>query len=277
MKLTLLFGALLCLIAVNARNIEEGNDGEALENEEELLRRSREHSPLPRHRRRRWQMNYGYDYPPLPYYQYPERREYDRNNQELLQQISRLLEELSTYVHRPPPPPPPPQPIYIPYPIPYPRVSCNPANGDSKVNVSTRNDFLKGMDSNRIWGVAVTNDDDYDDGGDGSRPISFDPIVPKQVMKRPAPKVEHGSLQAAHSTEAPRYMDDAPAASARFPTPGTCTATILSCCGISLSKSQKQQCFDNLGCSSTYADGSGCSSDSIQRALNSFSQAYAPL
>lgn len=190
------------MVAVNARHLREEND-EAIENEEETLQRPREHNAQARHRKRRWQMNNGYEYAPPSYY-HPDRRDFDRNGQDVLQHVSKLLEEISAYIRRPPPPPPP-QPIYIPYPmyLNYPQIPstpCYPQNrtGGEMPSPEKRIDIKK-MDPNRIWGVAVSNENDYDDGSDGSRPISFDPIVPKQFMKRPPPKVDHGSVQASVS------------------------------------------------------------------------------
>lgn len=192
---------------VNARHYGDLNNEEALENEEETLRRPKEHNGPARHRKKRWQMGYGYDYPP-PRNQYSDIRDYDRSNQELLH-ITRLLEEISAFIRRPQPPPPP-QPIYIPYPMyfNYPQIpgapcNCVPQNGTQaggKVPIvaENRNKF-KDMDPNQNWGLVVSNENDYDDGSDGSRPISFDPIVPKQLMKRPVPKVDHGSKQASVS------------------------------------------------------------------------------
>lgn len=194
-KIILLFGVLICLVAVHARHYVDRDEQESPDDQETL--RLKEH--IPRHRRRRWQSNYGYDYPPPSYY-YPDRRD-DRNNQDTIQQIYRLLEDISTFIKRTPPPPPSPQPIYIPYPVAFPtRVTCKtPQNtSDTKDPVPDRR-FPVMEDINQNWGL-VTAEEEYDDESDGTRPISFEPLVPKQQMKRPAPEVEHGSQQVAVST-----------------------------------------------------------------------------
>lgn len=194
-----LLGLALCLVAVNARHYtdrienEKRSDDDLTENAEPA--RDYRGGQM-RHRRKRWQMNYGYDYPPPPNPYYPERRDYDRN-QELIPQIWRLLDEISAYVRRPPPPPVLPQPIYVPYPVPYPvpqNCTCN-VKIVSQPNVTKR--FPDFEDINQNWGIADTNEEvDEEDDGDGSRPISFEPIKPKTPMTRPQPEVEHGSDQA---------------------------------------------------------------------------------
>lgn len=196
--LTLLLGVLLCLVVVYARRLEERTDADPFSDVADQNDGLRKHgADQTRHRRRRWQMNYGYDYPLPPNYNYnyPDRRDYDRNQQDLLPQIIKLLEEIAVYVKRPPPPPPPPQPIYIPYPVPYPVFQNAPCSDKDmkKPNISTR--FPEMEDTNQNWGFVTSNEDNSDDTNDGARPISFDPIKPVRPLKRPTPKVEHGSFQ----------------------------------------------------------------------------------
>lgn len=146
-----------------------------------------------RHRRRTRQNYYSaYDYPLPPQHYYPERRDYDRNQQDLLPQIVKLLEEISIYVKRPQPPPAMPQPIYIPYPVPYPVPQYTACSENTTKKPSIHNRFPVMEDSNQNWGFVINKDDETDDLGD-SRPISFDPIKPIRPMMRPPPKVEHGS------------------------------------------------------------------------------------
>ncbi|XP_075971802.1 uncharacterized protein LOC142973715 [Anticarsia gemmatalis] len=269
--LALLVGVLLCLAVVNARSFDDRRDTDPLlEAEDEGVKKH----GAERHRRRRWQMNYGYDYPPPIHTYYPERREYDRNQQDLLPKIVKLLEEISVYVKRPQPPPSPPQPIYIPYPVPYPVPQygpCTPTNTNvKKPNITSR--FPEMEDTNQNWGF-VLNEDENDDS-DGSRPISFDPIKPLRPMKRPAPKVEHGSLQAEssapHTTQAPRF-DEVGMGRA----PVMCNAAILSCCAGD--KPQQQACFSTFGCGPSYDNGNACSNDAINEALEAFKSAYSPM
>lgn len=193
-KIVLLFGVLICFVAVNARHYVDRRADEGSDDQEAL--RPREHGSG--HRKRRWQSSYGYDYPPPSYY-YPERRD-DRNNQETIQQIYRLLEDISSYIRRMPPPPPPPQPIYIPYPVAFTtRVACKSPQNSSLPDTERRNTFTDSMDQNRNWGIFAPPQVDFTIDNDGARPISFEPLIPKQLIKRPAPAVEHGSQQASVS------------------------------------------------------------------------------
>lgn len=186
--LALVLGLLLCLAMVNCRSFDDRRESDPISEVDDEGHKSH---VAGRHRRRRWQMNYGYDYSMPPYY--PERREYDRNQQDLLPKIVRLLEEISVYVKRPQPPPPPPQPIYIPYPVPYPVIQYAPCatNGGKLPNITTR--FPNFEDTNQNWGFTAEEETPLE--GDGSRPLSFDPIKPPRPLTRPAPPVDHGSVQ----------------------------------------------------------------------------------
>lgn len=193
--LTVIVGVLLLVAVVNCRHYAERTDTEESSDETDHITKARDFAASQmRHRRKRWQNNYGYDYPPPPMPYYPDRRDYDRNNQDLLPQILRLLDEIATYVKRPPPPP---QPIYVPYPVPYPVpqpqfCSCPKPGNETNPDVKSRGKPYE--DSNQNWGLVESNDSDYDEG-DGSRPISFEPIKPRRPMRRPTPKVDHGSTQ----------------------------------------------------------------------------------
>ncbi|XP_026737560.1 uncharacterized protein LOC113500859 [Trichoplusia ni] len=274
--LALLAGILLCLVVVNGRHLEENHDpspiSDSLDHGESMRKRGTDL----RHRRKRWQANYGYDYPvPSHGYPYADRREYDRNHQDLLPQIVKLLEEIAVYVRRAPPPPPPPQPIYIPYPVPYPVPQFGACTDKAarKPNISTR--FPEMEDTNQNWGFVESNEDADYESGDGARPISFDPIKPLRPMKRPAPKVEHGSKQMDNqrpTTQAPRFVLDEPGL---LRTPTMCNAAVLSCCADNIK--QQKKCFDNFGCSISYDNGNACSNDSINEALESFKRAYSPV
>lgn len=192
----LLLGVLLCFATVNCRSFDDGREADLMS---EVENENHNTHLAGRHRRRRhgWQMHYGYNNP-MPSY-YPERTDYDYNQQDLLPKIVRLLEEIAVNVKKPQPPPPPPQPIYIP--VPYPVIQCTPCaatveKNTSKVNVSieTRSGCKEDSDQNR----GNASEDDTEDNsleGDGIRPISFEPIKPSRPMKRPAPSVDHGSVQ----------------------------------------------------------------------------------
>jgi hypothetical protein len=195
-KLTVLLGVLLYLVAVEARHVEKSDNEKQINEAIETVGSVRElRAGEMRHRRKRWQMNYGYDYPPLPNPYYPERRDYDRN-QELIPQILRLLDEIAVYVKRPNQPQIVPQPIYVPYPVPYPIPQNCQCNDQRPVNPNVTIRFPEMEDTNQNWGLTDTNQDvPADDGNDGARPISFDPIKPIRPMKRPPPKVEHGTTQ----------------------------------------------------------------------------------
>lgn len=271
-SLALLVGVLLCLAVVNGRGFGDGyerQDPSLLSDAED--QGPKHHTAESRHRRRRWQMNYGYDYSP-PYY--PERRDYDRNQQDLLPRIVKLLEEISVYVKRAQSPPQP-QPIYVPYPMPYavpqvsyvPGCSCTPAKTP---NVTVR--FPQMDDTNQNWGFVKNDAENNGPIHDFARPISFDPIKPIRPMQRPAPSVEHGSQQPdnQYSTQAPKFEADI--GSGR--SPDSCNAGILACCvGDS---TQQKNCFNNFGCAATYNDRT-CSPESINEALEVFRVAYAPV
>lgn len=203
---TIFFGLLLCLVASNARKFERRDVDTDVEDPVDTVRRAREHAPNQRHKRRSWHNNYGYDYiqQPNPFYQ--DRRDYEQqNHQDLVPQIWRLLDEISTFVRRPPIAPQP-QPVYIPYAVPYPvaqTCNCVTRTGpkDDK-NVTFENRF-KGMEDERIWGVVDSNEGvNNDDDDDGARPISFVPVMPKRPLKRPSMQVEHGSMQSGIQTGA---------------------------------------------------------------------------
>lgn len=208
-KLLLLFGVLICLVAVSARHNVDQTADEVSDDQDILNLKPRERRSG--HRKRRWQSSYGYDYPQPSFY-YPERRD-DRNNQETIQNIYRLLEDISSYLRRIPPPPPPPQPIYIPYPVAVTtKVSCTPQSktpqNSSDPDVGPRNTFTDSMDQNRNWGIVAPQPIDVGNGNDGARPISFVPLVPRQFMSRPAPEVEHGSQQASVSDFLIRFHEN---------------------------------------------------------------------
>lgn len=274
--LALLAGILLCLVVVNGRHLDERHDPNPISDTEDqndgIKKRG---ADLTRHRRKRWQMNYGYDYPIPGHGYYPERREYDRNQQDLLPQIVKLLEEISLYVRRPQPPPPPPQPIYIPYPVPYPVPqygSCSD-QGTKKPNVTNR--FPAMEDTNQNWGFVDSNEEEIVDPNDGARPISFDPIKPIRPLKRPIPKVEHGSSQYDNqqpATQAPRFPADEPSG---LRTQNMCNAAILSCC--TDNQKQHKQCFMGFNCGQSFNAEDACSQDSITMALESFKAAYSPV
>lgn len=194
-SLAILVGLALCLVAVHARHYTDRLENEKrADDDSDNVESGKNYRSQMRHRRKRWQMNYGYDYPPQPPNPYfLERRDYDRN-QELIPQIWRLLDEISAYVKRPPPPPVP-QPIYVPYPVPYPLPqNCN-CNAQAP-NITNR--FPELEDVRQNWGIVTSQEADaIDDGNDGSRPISFEPIKPKRPMQRPQPEVEHGTNEAA--------------------------------------------------------------------------------
>lgn len=200
---TILFGVLLYLAVVNARHFAERSDTESTADDKDGHTDSakRVHGVgQSRHKRRSWQMNYGYEYPQPPIPFNTDRRDYD-TQQNLMPQILRLLDEISAYVRRPPQPLPP-QPIYVPYPVPYPvQQNCRCETKPTNQKPSIENRFPVMDDTNQNWGFVDNNDEtDEEDENDGSRPISFNPIVPARPGRRPAPKLDHGSSQAAVST-----------------------------------------------------------------------------
>lgn len=200
----IIFGIFICLAACNARNFERRDIARDAEDHLDPVRTAREHVPNQRHKRRSWHTSYGYDYsqPPTPYYQ--DRRDYEQqNHQDMLPQIWRLLDEISSFVRRPPIPPQP-QPVYIPYAVPYPVAqTCNcitPSSPKDNVNV-TIGTRIKDMEDEQIWGLMDSNEGMVEDDGEGSRPISFTPVPPRRPLKRPPPPVEHGSAQSGIPSE----------------------------------------------------------------------------
>ncbi|XP_026755445.1 uncharacterized protein LOC113515440 [Galleria mellonella] len=278
---TILFGILLCTAAANSRQYNDRVDTEVTSDELDHIGKARDEAANKmRHRRRRWQSSYGYDYPPPPIPYYPDRREYERPNQQqdLLPQILRLLDEISIYVKRPPPPP---QPIYVPYPVPYPvpqQCICQAKGTTEKTPTQVTPDVDKRIkpeieDERQNWGIVDSNtDSEYDDNGDGSRPISFEPIKPKRPMQRPPPDVDHGSSQANNDLQTQASINSK--TDTNLPrTSSTCNGAILSCCN----HQQQKQCFTRLGCAMTFARGNACTQDSIATAIESFKIAYAPV
>ncbi|CAG9795253.1 unnamed protein product [Diatraea saccharalis] len=266
MKTLIIFTVLLCIFGVHARNTDKNERERSLNQQIDDISSIRDYrAGQMRHRRKRWQMNYGYDYPVPPNPYYPNRRVYE-NEQDLIPKILRLLDEIADYVKRPPPPPAP-QPIYVPYPVPYPipqNCTCN-VRVSAVPNITRRFPVLE--DSNQNWGIVDTNAEalEKDDPNDGARPISFEPIKPSRPQ-RPPPKVEHGSTQEdiTVTTQAPRYQRT---------TADACNAAILMCCN----DQHPKACFTRSGCSMTYAGKNACSRESILATIEAYSRAYSPV
>ncbi|XP_059049765.1 uncharacterized protein LOC131844814 [Achroia grisella] len=282
--LTILFGICVCAAVVYGRQFNDRVDTDVASDETDHIGKARDVAANQmRHRRRRWQSNYGYDYspPPIPYY--PDRREYDRpsQQQDIVPQILRLLDEISSYIKRPQPPPLP-QPIYVPYPVPYPvpqQCTCSGRRNNNKSPTDIPTTFDNRIkpeleDERQNWGIIDSNaereEGDYDDIGDGSRPISFEPIKPKRPMQRPPPKVEHGSSQGRNDLQLQASSNSNPEQGRAA---SICNGAILTCCNTS---SQKQ-CFTRLGCAMTFAKGNACTQESVTTAIESFKLAYAPV
>ncbi|XP_049870228.1 uncharacterized protein LOC126369703 [Pectinophora gossypiella] len=256
----LVLGVLLCLMAVDARHFGEQADQVSTDDDQAHVVKARESGD--RHRRKRYHINYGYDYQPPanPFYPPYRRESYDRNP-DLLPEIYRLLDEISAYVRRPQPPPP--QPIYIPYAVPYPICNCPAATPTAKPNITNR--FPEMDDSNQNWGLV--DEGTQEEEGDGSRPLSFTPITPKRPLKRPQVNLEHGTQ---HGREAAA----SPSIQARVPV--MCDVFSLSCCGNG-SPAQQRECLISNGCPETYDNGRGCSQERLLKIIDAYSKAYAPV
>ncbi|KAJ0178709.1 hypothetical protein K1T71_005484 [Dendrolimus kikuchii] len=291
--IVLLLAGLLCVVVVNGRHYEDGNQPDNVEDQQFEARRYRERSGEQRHRRRRWQMGYGYDY--QPHSHYPERRNsYDRN-EDYVPQIFKLLDDLSDLLKRnqQPSPPPPPQPIYVPYPVPYPvpqYINCKPTTTDRTEDNKNeeKNQTVTGVpprinvpgpimeDERQNWGIITNDNMDYeDDGNDGARPISFDPIKPKIILTRPPPEVDHGSSQAEATTRKARVPINSAQSVSKSANPGPCNAAIISCCNIA-DELKQRECFSSVGCATSAQSGT-CSQEAINRAFDSFKLAYSPM
>ncbi|CAH2105514.1 unnamed protein product [Euphydryas editha] len=248
---------MLCL--VSGRNLHDLNEDQDIERNEEynLFKNIKDSSNLGRHRRKSRQSLYGYS----PYYYDNSLREYLHNQDEMLNRIDKLLNELSWYVKRSPSPPPQPQIVYIPYPVPYPMPQYRKCvQKQPKVNFTTRWPDLE--DPNMNWGLVPVEEEDDNDDGDGSRPVSFEPVDTDESVPAPPP-VEHGSKQAG--------MD----ATTRAPTrkPGACKAAIIVCCNLG-TKREQRNCFSKYGCLKTNTTDLACSPKVITQVLDEFAEAY---
>lgn len=260
-KMKTLVFLLPLLYLVSARNLHDLSEDQDVEgtDEHDLLKNIKDSSSNPmRHRRKSRQSFYGNS----PYYYDNTVRDYLHNQDEMLNRIVRLLDELVIYSRRPPAPPPQPQIVYIPYPMPYPVPQYRKClQTPSKVNFTDRIPDLE--DPNMNWGLVPVEVEDDDDGNDGTRPVSFDPVKTDEPVPAPPP-VEHGSQQAGVdvTTQAPK------------PKPGICKAAIIVCCDLR-TKREQQNCFSNYGCLKTYGTGVACKPKVIKQVLDEFADAYA--
>ncbi|XP_072939408.1 uncharacterized protein [Epargyreus clarus] len=266
----------ILLVGVNGRHVDNNDYEDVPESEHsELLNRMRDSVTQMRHRRRSRQM-FPYDYQP-PFYYSDNRRDYNHQQEEYLSRILKSLDEIISNLKRTPPPPPPPQPIYIPYPVVHYQSSCGapPAQVTNKpdplppindTNIPTIGPNIGvGVENEQIWGAVIpkeTGEDDFE--GDGSRPISFTPVEPSRPI-RPAPPVDHGTLQAGseRTTRAPVSK------------PSRCEVAILSCCS-ETNATERKNCFTSFSCTATFSTKRACEPSVIKRVLEHYKQAYGP-
>ncbi|XP_038222963.1 uncharacterized protein LOC119840424 [Zerene cesonia] len=260
MKQLLIFIGIICVLTIEARNVQEPEADSTNDDSEEnaLLKHIKEHaSSQMRHKRRSRQSHYDYWNP----YQYDNfRRESDRRQDDMLAQIFRQLEELSAYVKRPPPPP-----IYIPYPVIYSVPQYRPCNcKPSKTNVTFPDRLPEMEDENQNWGPVPEDapEEGFDNDDDGTRPIILKPIGTNRPSQANQPPLEHGSSQAG--------IDTTTRASVKMP--GMCQAAVLFCCNLE----QQQKCFEKYGCQKSYRSGQACRLEVIKRVIADFTEAYSP-
>ncbi|XP_063824309.1 uncharacterized protein LOC135073967 isoform X2 [Ostrinia nubilalis] len=158
-------------------------------------------------------------------------------------------------------------------------------NSDDEASQGQRRKRWPEMDDERQnWGIVMNGtepvEEPVEDVGDGSRPISFDPITPIRPMNRPAPPVEHGSSQAGDAnggtttTTTARPSAAAPGGFAGSPglaPPSACDGAILSCCH---QAQVTYDCFALQGCPDPSSYGNPCDPGVIFRVIERFQRFY---
>lgn len=158
-----------------------------------------------------------------------------------------------------------------------------PSNNNNVNNTdpNVENRWPEMEDERQNWGL-VTNDSDRtpnpQDDGDGSRPISFEPIRPNRPMSRPAPPVEHGSVEGdansvnnGPTTTTTPQPAQAPTNSGLQP-PSECDSAILRCCHL---PQVTYDCFALQGCPDPSSYGYPCDNGVISRVIDRFLRFYA--
>lgn len=168
----------------------------------------------------------------------------------------------------------------------------NNKQNETNPDITNRQPVLE--DERQNWGVVSddTNNQDIsnneEDDGDGSRPISFEPIRPIRPMNRPPPPVEHGSEQVdvnagttttttsrptspqGRPAQAPSQPPQAPGNSDLQP-PSNCDSAILRCC---LLPQVTYDCFALQGCPDPSSYGYPCDNGVISRVIDRFLRFY---
>ncbi|KAJ8727546.1 hypothetical protein PYW07_001665 [Mythimna separata] len=294
-------------------------------------------------REKRWYNPYAYGLPPFNPFYNPgfDKRDEGSNTgyygEDPLAQIHRRVQEIAHFVRQPQPQPPPPHfPIF--YPVLFiPPFDCNCNNEnpntttsepDTAVTPPNRNGDGNNTDNNgtddttptvvsrwpamederQNWGIVV-NENDSEEGVDFTRPISFDPIKLNRPGARPAPPVEHGTVQSDTDSQN-RPQSEAPVAqtpptrpqsqpqpqpqpaTTRRPSqsfnrpqnsqpprspasglapPSRCDGAILTCCH---QPQVTYDCFAIQGCSDLSGYGSPCAPSQIVRVIERFQMYY---
>lgn len=284
-------------------------------------------------RHKRWYNPYSYGFPPFNPFINPGYNKRDEGTntgyygEDPLALIHRRVQEIAHFVRQPQQQPLPPQaqiPIF--YPVlfvhpgdcdcnnenqtpstPEPDTAVTPADNNNDGNstdgttptVASR--WPQMEDNRQNWGLVV-NDSDSEEGIDFSRPISFDPIRLNRPTMRPAPPVEHGTVQGMVDSQN-QPQSEAPSAQSPLPTrppppttrqptqsfnrppssqpprrpasglapPSPCDSAILACCH------QPQvvyDCFAIQGCPDLTGYGSPCEPSQILRVIERFQMYY---
>ncbi|XP_028173820.1 uncharacterized protein LOC114362563 [Ostrinia furnacalis] len=256
-------------------------------------------------RRKRWYNYYGFPpFNPIGFSRDDSLGPSVFGAQDPLINIHRRLQEINNIARQPPipqfPPPLPQFPAFVPI-IYIPQVGCgctpdntpqNPStdrptppqgNQNTTDNPGVSNRWPEMDDERQNWGIVMNGtepvEEPVEDVGDGSRPISFDPITPIRPMNRPAPPVEHGSSQAGDAnggtttttTARPAAAPGGFAGSSGLAPPSPCDGAILSCCH---QAQVTYDCFALQGCPDPSSYGNPCDPGVIFRVIERFQRFY---
>ncbi|KAL0832916.1 hypothetical protein ABMA28_001060 [Loxostege sticticalis] len=269
-----------------------------------LLEENLNEEPSQGNRQKRWYNYYGYPpFNPIGFSRDDTLNTGAFGAQDPLVHIHRRLQEINNIVRQPPipqfPPPLPQFPAFVPI-IYIPQVGCSCTPDDTPQNPTDRpappqgnqnttdnpgvsNRWPEMEDERQNWGIVMNGTDPeapLEDEGDGSRPISFEPIKPIRPMSRPPPPVEHGSSQGDVNTDGTTTTTSRPAAqapAANFPAgaglspPSACDGAILSCCH---QPQVTYDCFALQGCPDPSSYGNPCDSGVIFRVIERFQRFY---
>ncbi|CAF4766449.1 unnamed protein product [Pieris macdunnoughi] len=216
---------------------------------------------------------------PIPFRQNIQRREpYNSfgnyGSQDTLDLILTKLQEIArdrTYL--------PPRTITIPVPtyIPVlyvPKVTCDCSSNDATkkprpVNNNTMPDFPDRFSPTDDTQNSDSSEDYTED--EGSRPLSFNPVILDEPLSKPPPPLEHGSVQAGLEPAIPELTTRNPVTlekdvtdSSQDTPPTPCEKASVSCC---LKPTVNYTCFTSYGCNDLAYFKNGCVLDRMLPAI----------